>query len=71
RAVNHTTPGERLSFVEALHAYTFASAFAGRIEHLTGSIEVGKAADLVILSADPAERTDVEVEQVFVAGERR
>jgi len=69
-AVNHTNPAERLSFVEALHAYTFASAFAGRIEHLTGSIEVGKQADLIVLSGDPAEHADVKVEEVFVAGRR-
>jgi hypothetical protein len=70
-AMNHPASGERLGFVEALHAYTFVSAFAGRIEHVTGSLEAGKQADVVILSGDPAERTDVRVEEVYVAGRRR
>ncbi|HUV38809.1 MAG TPA: amidohydrolase [Planctomycetota bacterium] len=67
-AMHHTTASESLSFVEALHAYTQAAAFAGRIDHVTGSVEPGKQADLVVLSADPAERDDVTVVAVFVDG---
>ena len=67
-AMNHTASTERLGFVEALHAYTHVSAFAGRIEHLTGSLEPGRQADLVILSADPSRTDDVLVEQVYIDG---
>ena len=68
-AMNHPTATERLDFTEALSAYTLTAASAGCIDHLTGSLEPGKQADLVILSADPAEKADVKVDAVFVAGE--
>ncbi|HUW58650.1 MAG TPA: amidohydrolase [Planctomycetota bacterium] len=70
-AIEHATRAERLTFAQALHAYTLTAAFAGRIEHLTGSVEAGKQADLAVLSADPADAGEVRVEEVFVAGRRR
>lgn len=45
-------PKQRLSRMEALHTITMAAAYAGFEEHIKGSIEVGKLADLTILSAD-------------------
>lgn len=45
---------ERLSFEEALTAYTGGSARALRLEREMGSIEVGKSADLVLLEGDPS-----------------
>ncbi len=45
-------PEERLDLPTALAAYTAGAAWANRLEGKTGSIEVGKAADLVVLSAD-------------------
>jgi predicted amidohydrolase YtcJ len=66
-AMNHPLESERLTFLEALHAYTLAAAVAGRVEQVTGSIEPGKCADIVILSADPASG-DARVEQVFIKG---
>jgi predicted amidohydrolase YtcJ len=45
-------PEEAISLPEALAAYTIGSAYANGLEAETGSIEVGKAADLVVLSAD-------------------
>ena len=67
-AMNHATPGQSLSFVEALHAYTLAAAFAGRIDHLTGSVEVGKHADLLILSADPTYHPHPTIANTLLSG---
>jgi predicted amidohydrolase YtcJ len=44
---------ERLKPDVALRAATRGSAFAGWMEDLTGTLEVGKSADLVLLGADP------------------
>lgn len=45
-------PQECLSVEEAVRAYTRGSAYASREENIKGSIEVGKLADIVILSHD-------------------
>ncbi|MDP9368918.1 MAG: amidohydrolase [Chloroflexota bacterium] len=46
-------PAETLTPVEALRAYTIGGAHATGLEHLKGSIEPGKAADLTVLDRDP------------------
>jgi predicted amidohydrolase YtcJ len=38
---------------QALRAYTWGSAYASKQEHVKGSIEPGKLADLTVLSEDP------------------
>jgi predicted amidohydrolase YtcJ len=48
-------PAERLSFADAAYAYTMGSAHANHHDDMTGSIEVGKYADLVVLDRDPYE----------------
>jgi predicted amidohydrolase YtcJ len=45
-------PEERLTLDEALSAFTIGSAYVNHVERETGSIEVGKQADLVILDRD-------------------
>jgi predicted amidohydrolase YtcJ len=45
-------PGEAVSLAEAIKDYTLEVAWVNRLEHETGSIEVGKSADLVILDKD-------------------
>jgi predicted amidohydrolase YtcJ len=45
-------PDERLSLDEALNAFTIGSAYVNHRETETGSIEVGKRADLVVLDRD-------------------
>ncbi len=45
-------PEQRLSVAEAIQGYTLDAAFAGRREKSEGSIEPGKAADLIVVSQD-------------------
>jgi predicted amidohydrolase YtcJ len=45
-------PEERLSRESALRQYTVNGAYASFSEGLKGSIEVGKAADLVVIDRD-------------------
>jgi predicted amidohydrolase YtcJ len=45
-------PEERVSLDEALAAFTIGSAHVNHVEGETGSVEVGKQADLVILDRD-------------------
>jgi predicted amidohydrolase YtcJ len=42
-------PGERLSLDQALAAFTIGSAYVNHLDRQTGSLEVGKLADLVLL----------------------
>jgi predicted amidohydrolase YtcJ len=67
-------PEQAITLPEALAAYTIGSAYANGLERETGSIEVGKAADLVMLSDDlfalPAARfSDVRVLMTLVDGQ--
>jgi predicted amidohydrolase YtcJ len=43
-------PGQRLTMQEALRGYTVEAAYAGFEEKQKGSIEVGKLADLTVVS---------------------
>jgi len=43
-------PEQRLTVAQAVDAYTLGAAFAGRREKTEGSLEVGKLADLIIVS---------------------
>ena len=45
-------PEERLSLDEALAAFTVGSAYVNHVESETGSLEVGKRADMVVLDRD-------------------
>ncbi|MBI1916520.1 MAG: amidohydrolase family protein, partial [Planctomycetes bacterium] len=45
-------PEQKISVAEAVEAYTLTSAYAGFHEKDRGSLEVGKLADLVVLSRD-------------------
>lgn len=46
-------PQEKITVEEALRAYTVANAYAGFEDDVAGTLEVGKRADMVVLSADP------------------
>ena len=45
-------PEQRLTVAQAVEAYTLGAAFAGRREKTEGSLDVGKLADLIIISQD-------------------
>ncbi len=60
--------------MEALRTYTMGSATAMFRDHEVGSIEVGKRADLVVLSNDPTLVDpdfirEIRVQQTYVDGD--
>jgi predicted amidohydrolase YtcJ len=59
-------PEQKISIAEAVRAYTMGSAYASGDEKVKGSIEVGKLADLVTLSADIFKIDPVEIEKTKV-----
>ncbi len=59
-AVNRLTPtgrvlgeGERITPLQALHAVTLGPAYTLKLDHLVGSIDVGKFADFAVLDDNP------------------
>jgi predicted amidohydrolase YtcJ len=85
-AVNRITPGapdgtraflpeQRLDLGTAIAAHTAGSAYVNHLDDVTGSIAVGKSADLVVLDRDPfagppEEIAATRVLQTFVEGRR-
>jgi len=68
-------PDERLDLATALAAFTMGSAYVNHLDGSTGSIEVGKLADIAVVDRDlfdhPVEEiAEATVEQTFVEGER-
>lgn len=66
-------PEQKISVVETVRAFTFGSAFAEFQEKVKGTLEVGKLADIVVLSddifsIDPVKIRDVKVIMTFVDG---
>jgi hypothetical protein len=51
-------PEQAVSMAVALTAFTAGSAFVSHLDHDRGTIEVGKRADLVVLSEDPFQAED-------------
>jgi hypothetical protein len=52
-------PDERISLADAIAAFTAGSAYVNHLDEETGSIEVGKAADLVVLDRDIFEEESI------------
>lgn len=68
-------PEERLTVEQAIRAQTLDAAWQLFADDIIGSIEVGKYADLVVLSADPRtvdpeEIAELEVRATYLAGRR-
>jgi predicted amidohydrolase YtcJ len=66
-------PEERLTVEQAIRAQTIDAAWQLFSDDIIGSLEVGKYADLVVLSTDPRsvppeEIADLEVRATFLAG---
>lgn len=60
--------GERLSVDDALHAITLGAAYTLRMDHLVGSIEVGKFADFAVLDDDPSVCAPARLKELAVWG---
>jgi predicted amidohydrolase YtcJ len=68
-------PAERLTVEQAIRAQTLDAAWQLFADDVVGSLEVGKYADLVVLSADPRavppqDIADLEVVATYLAGQR-
>lgn len=66
-------PEQKISVEDAIRCYTINSAYASFEEDIKGSIEVGKLADLIVLSdnilqIDPVKIKDVEVKMTVFDG---
>ena len=66
-------PNERLSLDEALAAFTIGSAYVNHLDAETGSIEVGKLADLALLdrnlrSPEAGAIGDAKVQGTWIEG---
>jgi len=67
-------PAERLDLATAIHAFTMGSAYVNHLDDVTGSIEVGKYADLVVVrenlfDLELDELTEAKVLLTMVEGE--
>jgi hypothetical protein len=66
-AVTRTAfPEEQITVDEALRMYTVDAAYSSGEENLKGSVEVGKLADLTILSDDPKNVSPNQIENITV-----
>ena len=73
KAVNHSNPSQAVSIRQALRMATYNGYWASFDEKERGSLETGKIADMVILSADPyslpPERLgELRVEKLILGG---
>lgn len=75
RTINGRVSGETeaVSVMEALKIYTMNGAFTSFEEHLKGTLEAGKFADMAILSRNPLEVPpeeigEIEVEMTIIGG---
>jgi predicted amidohydrolase YtcJ len=72
-AVNHPTPEQRISVVEAVRMFTANGAYLGFQEREKGELETGMRADLVVLCEDPRlvsarDIADIKIHMVIKGG---
>ena len=68
-------PAQRLTFAQALHAFTRGAAYAGFAEQKIGALEPGKWADFIIIDRDVSAVTPqavygTQVLETWVAGKK-
>ena len=73
KACNHSEPGQRLTIQEALRMCTYNGYYASFDEKERGSLELGKRADMVILSKNPLQMpietlNQLKVERLLLGG---
>jgi predicted amidohydrolase YtcJ len=74
KAADPFLPDERLTLAEAIEAFTMGTAYVNHLDDVTGSIEVGKYADLAVVdrdlfSVDPGSIHEAAVVMTLVEGE--
>ena len=67
-------PDERLDLMDALVGFTIGSAYVNHLDEITGTLEVGKLADLVVLDRDLFDRAAGQIMEstvvaTFIEGE--
>jgi len=67
-------PDERIDLRDAIAAFTINAAYVNGLEDRTGSIEVGKLADLIVVDrnpfeVDPSDLSELEVELTLLEGQ--
>ena len=70
---NGWIPEQKITVDEAVRAFTWGSAYAEFQEDVKGTLEIGKLADLIILSQDlfkldPSKVADMKVSLTMVGG---
>ena len=73
RTAEPMLPGEEVSLGDAIASYTINGAFANHQEESTGSLEVGKLADIVVLEknlfdVEPVRLSETQVLLTFLGG---
>lgn len=61
-------PDERIDLIDALAAFTAGSAYVNHLDHVTGTLEVGKFADLAVLDRDLFDRRAGAIGEARVIG---
>jgi hypothetical protein len=61
-------PDERLDLIDALAGFTTGSAYVNHLDHVTGTLEVGKDADLAVLDRDLFDRGAGAIGEARVVG---
>jgi predicted amidohydrolase YtcJ len=61
-------PDERIDLIDALAAFTSGSAYVNHLDDETGTLEVGKLADLAILDRDLFDRAEGAIGEARVVG---
>jgi hypothetical protein len=58
--------GERIPVPDALRAITLGAAYTLKLDHLVGSIEIGKLADFAVLDEDPLQAEPMRLKDIGV-----